>query len=177
MVTKQRPSDGQDPAPDPQAAAAEAEARLAGFVAQYSPDIGRQLMACRRRLQALVPRGYELVYDNYNALAIGYATTDKAGGAVISVAAYPRWVTLFLLHGAGLPDPERLLQGSGSRVRSIRLRGPEDLDRPAVQTLLALALAPAAAAFAQAPPLSLLIKSVSPKQRPRQPSPNADRGH
>ncbi len=166
------------PAAPPQAAqAADAEARLAEFIAQYSPDVGRQLMACRQRLQALVPRGYELVYDNYNALAIGYATTDKAGGAVISLAAYPRWVTLFLLHGAGLPDPEHLLEGSGSRVRSIRLRGPDDLDRPAVQSLIALALAPAAAAFAQAPPLSLLIKSVSPKQRPRQPNPGTGRGH
>lgn len=140
------------------------------LIARYTPEIAAALAACRRQLRERVPRGYELVYDNYNALAIGYAYADKASASLVSIAGYPRWVTLFLLYGKGLPDPEGLLEGEGVRVRSIRLASPADLARPAVQQLLTLALAPHEADFAAAPPLQTVIKSVAAKQRARRPA-------
>ncbi|HEY8879684.1 MAG TPA: DUF1801 domain-containing protein [Roseateles sp.] len=151
------------PASDP------AAAQLADFIARYTPEMAAALTACRRKLRERVPRGYELVYDNYNALAIGYAWADKASASLVSIAGYPRWVTLFFLYGKGLPDPEGLLEGEGVRVRSIRLASPDDLDKPAVRRLLELALAPHEADFAAAPPLKTVIKSVAAKQRARHP--------
>jgi hypothetical protein len=56
------------------------------------------------------------------------------------------------------------------RVRSLRLASSDDLDTPAVARLLDLALAPHAADFAAAPPLSTVIKAVAAKQRERQPA-------
>ena len=41
--------------------------------------------------------------------------------------------------GDSLPDPEGLLQGTGSMVRSIRLTDPKQLDSPAVKALIAAA--------------------------------------
>jgi len=144
--------------------------QVADFIARYTPEIADAVTACRRKLCARVPRGYELVYDNYNALAIGYAWADKASASLVSIAAYPRWVTLFFLYGKDLPDPDGLLEGDGSRVRSIRLKSPDDLDKPAIRRLLDLALAPHAADFAAAPPLQTVVKSVSAKQRERRPA-------
>jgi hypothetical protein len=143
--------------------------QVADAIARYTPEIADALTACRRRLCARVPRGFELVYDNYNALAIGYAYADQASASLVSIAAYPRWVTLFFLYGRDLPDPLGLLQGDGARVRSIRLGAPDDLDRPAVCRLLDLALAPHAAAFAAAPPLRTVVKAVAARQRERRP--------
>lgn len=143
--------------------------QVADCIARYTPEMAEAIAACRRRLCACVPRGYELVYDNYNALAIGYAWADKASASLVSIAAYPRWVTLFFLYGKGLPDPEGLPEGEGVRVRSIRLASPDDLDRPAIRTLLDLALAPHAADFAAAPPLKTVVKAVAAKQRERRP--------
>ena len=140
------------------------------FVAKYSPEIAAAIQACRKKLRKLVPRGYELIYDNYNALAIGYAPSEKASTVVISIAAYPRWVTLFFLKGTTLLDPHGLLQGSGSRVRSIRLTSPADLDNQNIRSLMVQALAPQAEAFDQAPKVKAMIKSVSAKQRPRRPA-------
>ncbi len=140
------------------------------FIARYTPEMAAAINACRARLRERVPRGYELVYDNYNALAIGYAWDDKASASLVSIAGYPRWVTLFFLYGKGLPDPGGLLQGEGARVRSMRLASPDDLDKPAVQRLLDLALAPHAADFAAAPPLKTIVKAVSAKQRERRPA-------
>ena len=143
--------------------------QVADLIARYTPDIADTVTACRRKLFARVPRGFELVYDNYNALAIGYAHADKASASLVSIASYPRWVTLFFLYGRDLPDPEGLLQGQGARVRSIRLGSADDLDRPAIQRLLTLALAPHEADFAAAPPLTTVVKSISLRQRERRP--------
>jgi hypothetical protein len=118
----------------------------------------------------LFPKGYELVYDNYNALGFGYSPNLRASGVVVSVVAYPRWVTLFFLKGARLSDPNGLLQGRGSTVRSVRLTSPDLLASKPVASLIKEALRPCAAEFAKAPRLSTVIKSVSAKQRPRRPA-------
>ncbi len=146
------------------------EAQIAISLAKYTPAIEAQLRQARARLRAKFPRGYELVFDNYNALVFGISPTDRTRDSFISVAGYPKWVTLFFLHGAGLDDPQGLLEGAGKQVRSIRLGQPSDLDSPAVAALIAQAALPRAAALAAAPALSTVVKMVSAKQRPRRPA-------
>jgi hypothetical protein len=142
---------------------------VADAIARYTPAIADALTSCRRKLCARVPRGFELVYEHGNALAIGYAYADQAAASLVSIAAYPGWLRLFFLHGRDLPDPEGLLEGDGARVRSMRLNSPDDLDRPAVRRLLELALAPHAADFAAAPPLKTVVKAMAQRQREQQP--------
>jgi hypothetical protein len=145
------------------------EAQIRTFLAKYSPEIATALRAARRRMRKLFPRGYELVYDNYNALVFGFSPTDRSSDAFISVAGYPRWVTLFFLRGAELDDPQGLLEGSGKQVRSIRLGPARQLSQPAVQELIAQAMRPQRAALASARPLRTLVKTVVAKQRARRP--------
>ncbi|MCA9730134.1 MAG: DUF1801 domain-containing protein [Candidatus Eisenbacteria bacterium] len=145
------------------------ESEIGKFVDAYAPEIAASLRTCRRKVRRLFPRGYELVYDNYNALVFGFSATDRASEAILSIAGYPRWVTLFFLRGAALDDPDGLLEGSGRQVRSIRLATPGDLDKPAVRALVARAIAADAEALASAPRLATIVKSVSAKQRPRRP--------
>jgi hypothetical protein len=142
-------------------------ASIRSFVAKYDPAIASQLRACRRKVRALIPRGFEMVYDNYNGLVFGFSPTERPSDALLSIVGYPRWVALFLLQGASVADPDGLLQGTGRQVRSLRLGAPGDLDDPKVRALIARALSPAARAFAAAPPLRTIVKSVSAKQRPR----------
>jgi hypothetical protein len=148
-----------------------AELEIATFLAKYSPEIAAHLQAARSRLRKMFPRGCELVYDNYNALVFAFAPGERASQAALSVAGYPRWVTLFFLEGVKLKDPHKLLQGSGSQVRGVRLASASDLDQPAIRALVEQAIAPHHAAFAAAAPLRTVIKSVSAKQRARRPSP------
>ncbi|HEX4961674.1 MAG TPA: DUF1801 domain-containing protein [Thermoanaerobaculia bacterium] len=145
------------------------ERQIAAFLAKYTPEIAASLQACRTKLHALFPRGYELVYDNYNALVFGFAPSERTSEAVLSIAGYPRWLTLFFLKGTTLDDPEALLQGGGAQVRGIQLGSPEDIDKPAVRALIDQARKPIEAELAAAPPLSSIVKSVSAKQRPRRP--------
>jgi hypothetical protein len=148
------------------------ESRIKAFIGKYSPAIEKEIIAARAKMREHFPRGYELVFDNYNALVFGFSPSEKASESFISIAAYPRWITLFFLNGAGLKDPEGLLEGSGTRVRSVRLRSAEDLQQPSIKALVAQALAPMAKAMDQAPSLSTVIKLISAKQRPRRPAAN-----
>src|SRR5436853_7421640 len=93
------------------------ESQLASFIAKYTPEIGAFAQAALVKMRARLPGAVELVYDNYNALAIGFSPTERASDAIFSIALYPRWVSLFFLRGIDLPDPQRLLQGSGKIVR------------------------------------------------------------
>jgi hypothetical protein len=152
------------------ASARPAEAEFRSFLAKYTPEIARQMTAARRKLRSRIPRGFEFVYDNYNALVTGFGPAERPSSAMISLAAYPRWVTLFFLEGVALADPGGLLEGSGSRVRSIRLAGPATLDDSRVAALIEQALDRHAATFAAAPRLRTVIQSISARQRPRRPA-------
>lgn len=149
-------------------AAVSAEDQLAGFIARYSPEIAERAQDVLARMRARLPGAIELVYDNYSALAIGFGPTDRAGDAIFSIALYPRWISLFFLQAAGLPDPQKLLAGSGTVARHIVLDEAEDLDRPEIRDLMETALAHAKRPFDPAQPHLLIIKSTSAKQRPRQ---------
>jgi hypothetical protein len=143
--------------------------QLDSFIANYSPEVASVARKAFVRMRKKFPRASVLVYDNYNALAIGFAPTEQASDAVFSIALFPRWVNLFFLQGAGLPDPNKLLKGSGKQARSIRLEDVQVLDRPAV-----LALIDAEAARSGLKPDAgsgkIVIKSISAKQRPRRPA-------
>src|SRR5438270_9430930 len=109
--------------------------QLASFLAKYHPRIQREARAALRTMRARLPGAVELVYDNYNALVVGFGPTERASDAVFSIALYPRWINLFFLNGATLPDPHQRLKGGGKRVRSIVLETAATLDEPAVQAL------------------------------------------
>jgi hypothetical protein len=146
------------------------EAQIGTFLREYSPGVARQLRGARARLRDFFPRGFELVFNNYNALVFAYAPGPKSSQCLVSVAGYPRWVTLFLAGGAALPDPSARLQGQGKSIRSLRLSSAEDLDEAEVRALLVAATRGARREFAQAPALSTVLKGVSAKRRPRRPA-------
>jgi len=145
-------------------------AQISGFLRKYSPAIQTELGAARSHLRALFPRGFELVFDNYNALVFGFSPTELARDCFISVAGYPKWVTLFFLNGRALSDPRGLLEGSGKQVRSIRLKEAEAINDRHVQLLIAQSIAPHAEALSEAPQLKTLIKTIVTEHRPRRPS-------
>jgi hypothetical protein len=117
-----------------------------------------------------LPHAVELVYDNYNFFVIGYGPGEKASEAIFSLAAQAKGVALCFLQGAGLPDPEGILRGSGNVVRNIRLESAATLDRPAVRALMKAALERAKTPIDPKGAHRLVIRSVSAKQRPRRPT-------
>ena len=147
----------------------DAQMQLDSFIDKFTPEVAALTRALLERMKARIPGASVLVYDNYNALAIGFGPNEKAGQAILSLAVMPRWVTLCFLWGVHLSDPHKLLKGSGSRVRNVRLFAPDALKDPRIEALIAEALIKAEVPIDPAGPQLLIIKSISAKQRPRRP--------
>lgn len=144
--------------------------RLADFLAKYSPEVRAVAKGALVRMRQRLPGAIEFVYDNYNALVIGFGPTERPSEALLSIVLYPRWVNLcFLQDGPSLHDPHRLLRGNGKVVRTLRLASGADLDTPPVRALIAQATASADPPTKKNQRRKMIIRAVSARQRPRRP--------
>src|SRR5882757_7321719 len=140
--------------------------QIAAFIAKFDPKMAKLINSRRRDLRKRFPTSIELVYDNYNFLVFGFCTTERASDCLVSLAAQAKGVSLCFYWGATLPDPKKILVGSGNQVRSIRLENAATLERPEVEALLKAAVAQARHPL-PANKGYTIVKSISAKQRPR----------
>ena len=143
--------------------------QLEKFMAKYDPAIAAQAKKALAKLRKLVPGANELVYDNYNALVIGFAPGTQPSAAILSIALYPKYLNLFFLHGRDLPDPGKRLQGKGNQVRLIRLESEATLDEPEVRELINVALHRAPVPFDPKRKPRMEVRAIAKKQRARRP--------
>lgn len=115
-------------------------AHLRRFLGAYDPKIARLFFAAREAVLGAAPDANELVYDAYNAVSAAYSFSDRLKEAFCHVAAYSGYVNLGFNRGATLPDPERLLVGTGANIRHIRIATAEDLQAAAVKRLVRAAV-------------------------------------
>ncbi|MBY0507404.1 MAG: hypothetical protein K2X03_26055 [Bryobacteraceae bacterium] len=146
-----------------------AQQQLDGFLDAFTPEVAALARKALAKMHRRYPTATALVYDNYNALAIAFAPSERASEAIFSLALYPRWVSLFFAQAKQLPDPHGLLKGSGSTMRHIVLEKATLLDDPRVKELMVAAVKLAKVPFPASGQARVVIKSVSAKQRPRRP--------
>ena len=142
---------------------------LRGFLAAFDPAIGRLFLAARRAVLAAAPGSNELIYDAYNAVSAAYTFSDRLTEAFCHVAAYAGYVNLGFNRGAELPDPDRVLVGTGARIRHVRIAKTGDLSAPSVRALLRAAVAQGRGLVARAPakPASRVRPTTGAKRRPK----------
>jgi hypothetical protein len=143
------------------------EHQLADFIEKFDSKNAALIRSVRKVLRKRLPTANELVYDNYNFFVIGYCTTERPSDCILSIAAGANGVGLSFYHGATLPDPHRLLLGSGSQNRFIRIESAATLTRPEVEELIAAAIQQAEVPLPGSGRGKLVIRSISKKQRPR----------
>jgi hypothetical protein len=141
--------------------------QVAGFIRKFDPAIAKLTRSCRSVIRKRYPAANELVYDNYNALAIGYSSTFRTSDAVFSLAVYARGLNLYFMYGRSLDDPDGLLQGNGTQGAFIRISDVKDLDKPKVKSLIDRAVKQQRPSFASTGRGQTIVKAVSAKQRPR----------
>jgi hypothetical protein len=141
--------------------------QVAGFIAKFDPAVAKLIRSSRTAMRKRLPTALELVYDNYNFLAIGYSASERASDCVVSLAAGANGVALSFYYGATLPDPDGILLGSGNQNRFVRLESAATLSKPAVEALIRAALAQARVPMPTSGRATTIVKSISAKQRPR----------
>ena len=148
-------------------AAADPEQQLESFIDKFDPKRRALIRSLRKALRKRLPTANELVWDNYNFFVIGYSPSERPSDTFFSIAAAANGVGLSFYRGATLPDPHKVLLGSGAQNRFLRLESAKTLDRPEVADLMSAAIAQGRAPLPASGRGKLIIRSISAKQRPR----------
>jgi hypothetical protein len=100
----------------------------------YSPEVQKLALATRAFVLRLIPNAIEMVDTKSKVIGFGFGSGYK--DMICSLLPAKSWVTLGIRGGAELPDPQKLLEGSGKVHRHVKLKAESDLKTPALQAIL-----------------------------------------
>ena len=144
------------------------EQQIKGFIAKYEPKYQRLIRSVRKGLRKRFPTADELIYDYNNAFVIGYSPTERGSDAVVAISAAANGLRLVFNQGPILPDPKKLLLGSGKETRFIWVESAKTLALPEVEALLRATIDRAKTPLRPSGRGKVIIKPSSAKRRPRQ---------
>lgn len=153
-----------------------AEAEVRTLIAKFTPTHLRLMSALRRSLRKRLPTAHEVVYEYRAWFVISYSPSGRGYEGVLAIRGSKDGVKLYFNRGRELPDPEKLLRGSG-QARSIDVEAPSTLARPAVARLIDEAIARTPVPFAGAGRGPVVIRSQSAKKPARRRPAPGDRPH
>jgi hypothetical protein len=105
----------------------------------YSSDVQVLADKARRLLLKLLSEAEETVDPTASVLSYGYGPGYR--GMICTLLLSKSGVKIGFVNGADLPDPTRLLEGSGKKHKYIQLNTASDLDRSGVKQLVEAARA------------------------------------
>ena len=141
-----------------------AEAELHSLIIKFAPGQERLVGAVRRSLRKRLPTAHEIVYEYSNSSVISYSPNERGYEGVFAIRASADDVRLYFNQGKRLPDPAKLLRGSG-QARWIQLESASTLADPAVARLIEEAIARNRVPFAPTGRGPVIIRPVSAKRR------------
>lgn len=94
----------------------------------------------REIVLSIHPEAVEVVRLGDRAATYGLGPKKMIEGYAY-ILPHTSWVNLGFFQGAGLPDPEGLLEGTGKKLRHVKIRSLEAAENPAIRTLIEAALA------------------------------------
>jgi hypothetical protein len=109
---------------------------LLGFLKPYDPTVRKLALTVRDFVIAEMQPCLEIIYDAYNAVALGYGPTQSHHQGAVHIAVYSKYVNLGFNRGAHMKDPAKLLKGTGNNVRHITIKSADDLQHPAIRSYL-----------------------------------------
>jgi hypothetical protein len=146
---------------------------LVNFLRPYDKAIQKLALALRSLVLEEMAPCYENIYDAYNAVAIGYGSSERLRDCVFHIAVYANYVNLGFNHGATLDDRLGILKGTGKRIRHITIKTPADLVRPEIRAYMRRArkiASDAARKLGETAPKNVdgvvsTVKAIYPKKR------------
>jgi hypothetical protein len=100
----------------------------------YSSNVQDTALSARALITKVMPDVKEMV--DRSARVIGYGFGAGYTDMICTIILSKTGVKLGLVAGAGLPDPKRLLEGTGKRHRYVALAKASDLEKPGLESLL-----------------------------------------
>jgi hypothetical protein len=143
---------------------------LLKFLKPFSEDVIERALWLREFIWDLYPQTNELIYDNYNALAIGWSPTDRVGHTFCSIAVGR---TSYNVHvgfywGSEISDPDKILLGEGNQYRYILVPDKDKFPKAYIKKLVKEAYANSLAKVKDKRQImngQTIVKSISAKKR------------
>lgn len=111
-----------------------------------APQIRPIAVRLREIVLEVDPDAVEVVRLGDRAATYGVGPKKMSEGYAY-ILPHENWVNLGFYKGADLPDPAGLMEGTGKKLRHVKVRAVEDAERPEIRALLKEALAERTAAL------------------------------
>ena len=105
----------------------------------HTPAIREVFASARALVRDVMPDAAEQVDLPDRVLAFGFGPAGggvRMRGLAIALIPHTAHVNVQLADGAELPDPTGIVEGTGKRIRHVKVRSVDDVARPALRTLL-----------------------------------------
>jgi hypothetical protein len=120
---------------EPGPSQAEVNAGFERLLEPHSPDVAAAARALRASVNAALPEAVEQVDFGNKLLAIGRSM--KMRDLMFAIIPHGAHVNLQLADGADLPNPDGRIEGTGKRIRHIKVRSADDAASAAVRAAIA----------------------------------------
>jgi hypothetical protein len=108
---------------------------LDAFLSKYSRESRENTLCLRKLILEVFPTADEKI--DVKAGQIIYGLPRKTGkNWILAIALQMKYLNLIFSRGAQLPDPSKLLAGTGLQARHIKIKSEEETENPALQLLL-----------------------------------------
>jgi hypothetical protein len=108
-------------------------------LAQSSTHVQEIASRLRELIIEMYPEVVEVPWPRQRIIGYGVGP-KKMSEHFCYIGAHQKHVNLGFYYGAELADPEGLLEGTGKRLRHIKVRELEEIDRPGLRQLLQASL-------------------------------------
>ncbi|MFL5724958.1 MAG: hypothetical protein ACJ765_04220 [Chloroflexota bacterium] len=110
------------------------EADFETLLADRTPEIAEIARAVRGVLADAFPEAVEQVDFGNRLLAVGKSMAMR--DLAFAIIPHGGHVNLQLPDGVDLPDPDRLIEGTGKRIRHVKVRSVEAASSPALRAII-----------------------------------------
>jgi hypothetical protein len=135
------------------------ETKLRMLIDRLDAKTQKIFRSVRAALRKRFPTANELAYDYSSFVVVGYSPNENGIDGILTIAGRATGVDLYFANGPKLPDPKKLLQGSASQTRFIKLESAAQLTDPDVEAFIAAAIGLAKVPFPASGEGSLIIKT------------------
>lgn len=113
-----------------------ANPNLKKFIKPYGDEIQKLTLELRDFVTDLIPEANELIWDNYNAVAIAYSKSEKLKDAFCHIAVYAQHVNFGFNRGAELTIGNVKLDGKGKLIRHISVKDLKSFPKNEIEKLI-----------------------------------------
>lgn len=110
--------------------------QLKKFIKPYEEGIQKLTIELRNFITDLVPQANELIWDNYNAVAIAYSKSVKLKDAFCHIAVYSQHVNFGFNRGAELTKANVKLNGKGKLIRHITVKDFQSFPKEDIKNII-----------------------------------------